>query len=556
MKKVLFSLFFILGAFFVFCTVKVSATDTGVVTLTDGASIRTGSPNGLKFEATVSGEFEGGSISYGFVLTRGTFTKDEVVALAAAKKVEVDCGEPNEANKYYVTITNIPAEGYTGPVTALAYVKVDGVNRYSDISVTRNLLDTARAEYNRNDEPSELITTIMGSNKIKVTHSNGTFNYYSTLAKARDAGFLVGDTLDIIRGSYNTTLTISVNNFTITGAQKDQAINNDGTRTNGKDETIISTTITVNDDVKNFSINGVKLTGTNIVNLIGSHNGVSIQYCNLQFSGYYGIKDSAAAEKTLEDANQDNIVISNNYFCGTKDDYTRDIYLQGPLSSLEVTNNYFASKATTLNDDGYCVKCNRLASTADINVKDNIFRQYNASYLIDFGYTANEGGSINIENNEMSSSSSYLVGSGIRVANLKDTSSVSIIHNTNFMVSRYYNAILLSCGTAANDTTANNPTVDIRFNQFYGDPVAEKPESRELVETNYIRIGLGIPEEPNANLVIGYNYFSTGTSRYAYTANNSNKASKNTNQRSLITNSNTVEDSDDRYLAYKVSLLP
>lgn len=550
MKKVLFSLFFILCALFIFSAVKVSATDTGVVTITDGASVRTENPSGLRFEATVSGEFEGSSISYGFVLTRGTFTKDQVLALAENKKVEVDCGEPNGEGKYNVTITNIPEEGYTGPVTALAYVKVDGVNRYSSAAVTRNIADAARAEYNANNEPAELISTIVSGKKIKVTHKNGSFNYYGTLSAARDATFAEGDTLDIARGSYNVVLTIDVDNFTITGAQMNQSIENDGTRTNGKAETVISATITVNDNVENFSINGVKLTGTNIVNLIGSHNGVSIQYCNLQFSGNYGIKDSAADAETLEDANQDNIVISNNYFCGTKVDYTRDIYLQGPLSSLEVSNNYFGSTATTLNDDGYCVKCNRLASTADINVKDNIFRQYNASYLIDFGYTANAGGSINIENNEMSSTELYLVGSGIRVANLKDSSSVSIIHNTNFMVSRYYNAILLSCGTAANDATANNPTVDIRFNQFYGDPDAVKPEARNSNANNYIRIGLGIPAEPNANLVIEYNYFRDSTSRAAFTANGNKTASSSTNQRALGTNSTTVEDSNDRYLAY------
>ena len=38
MKKVLFSLFFILCALFIFSAVKVSATDTGVVTITDGAT--------------------------------------------------------------------------------------------------------------------------------------------------------------------------------------------------------------------------------------------------------------------------------------------------------------------------------------------------------------------------------------------------------------------------------------------------------------------------------------------------------------------------------------
>ena len=258
MKKVLFSLFFVLVSIFIFSAVTVKATDTGVVTITNSASVRTQDPAGLKFEATISGNFEGSEFEYGFVLTKGTFTKQEVIDLANEKKVEVDCGEPDGEGKYNVTITNIPEEGYTGNVTALAYVKVDGVNRYSDITVTRNIAEVARAAYNGSttyDEGVNLVKTIANASRIKVTHSNSSVNYYDEFSSF---SFTAGDTIELIKGTYSENFTIGVNNVTINGVNS--GIHYDGVRSSN--ESIITGNIAISKNTTHLTLDGLKFSGT------------------------------------------------------------------------------------------------------------------------------------------------------------------------------------------------------------------------------------------------------------------------------------------------------
>ena len=158
-------------------------------------------------------------------------------------------------------------------------------------------------------------------------------------------------------------------------------------------------------------------------------------------------------------------------------------------------------------------------------------------------------------------SSSYttcLVGNGIRVANLKTDGVVAIIHNIKFRTSPYFNAIMLSCGTTANDVTSQYPFVDVRFNKFYVEECATadltKPEGRDTVTKRYTRIGLGVPADLGDKLVLERNYFGSSTSGYAYATTSIASAAKNTNTISLKNNEATSADADSEYSTYDTAL--
>ena len=354
MKKVLFSLFFILCALFIFSAVKVSATDTGVVTITDGASVRTENPSGLRFEATVSGEFEGSAISYGFVLTRGTFTKDQVIALDVEKKVEVDCGEPNGEGKYNVTITNIPEEGYTGPVTALAYVKVDGVNRYSSAAVTRNIADVARTEYNENNNPAALVTTIAEATRVKVTHNNSTVNYYGTLAAAITATFAEGDTVELVKGTYDDALTISVDDFTLKG-NIEYNLKHDDTYTSSNRDTVLEGALTITGD--DFKLQNVVF--SNQVKLNGADD-ASISHC---VSTTPVTNDILYAIGTITSECK-NLTVENVAVAGS---VNRFVYGYGAIINGLTVNNCCVLDSVTINSGSSVGICDfiRLGQTTD-----------------------------------------------------------------------------------------------------------------------------------------------------------------------------------------------
>jgi hypothetical protein len=139
---------------------------------------------------------------------------------------------------------------------------------------------------------------------------------------------------------------------------------------------------------------------------------------------------------------------------------------------------------------------------------------------------------VNIEDNNMTPH--YLTclgGNGIRVMYIGSNSTITIIHNSNFRTSPYYNAILLTAGNSAGSTnTVDNLVVEIAHNKFYAEDLAlvTQPSGRDSVSSRFTRIGLGIPsisENPYNN-----NYYGSSTSRFAYTLNSSPSAVNSTNQ--------------------------
>ena len=141
MKKFyLFIIAILAVCLFAFIPQNVKADDATVATV-DGASIRTVDPMGLRFAGQVTGEFTGTTIKYGFLLSKGSYTKEQMITLyGTSKAIAREAGETLDVEgKFYLSVVNIPSSGYDQNITALAYVDVDGEKTYAASSCTRNI---------------------------------------------------------------------------------------------------------------------------------------------------------------------------------------------------------------------------------------------------------------------------------------------------------------------------------------------------------------------------------------------------------------------------------
>ncbi len=154
-----------------------------VVTLTDGAAIRTEAPNGIKFEATVSGKIE--DATYGMVFAQGT-EKDLTIETPNSYSAEVT--DVDENLSYRVTMVNFPTQAYTQNISVRAYIKVDNEYTYSENIVTRNIYDVAKAYQNTKGEATEQFVLDIINNCYEITFdtNGGTFKYESLAAMEAD----------------------------------------------------------------------------------------------------------------------------------------------------------------------------------------------------------------------------------------------------------------------------------------------------------------------------------------------------------------------------------
>ena len=563
MKKILLGLFVLISCF-VLLFIGVKTRAVSAPTMVEGASIRaTGEHQGLKFSATV--DSLGGITEHGFYVALGEHTQSEMATAASAdatgvggkklKKVEVT----GEDTTFHAVIYNIPEASYGQVITAIAYVSDGSTKTFSSEVMTRNIADIARGLYNTTstyDEDNNQVYTVANACRIKVIHSNSTINYYDAFSRF---SFAAGDTIELAKGTYSEALTIGVDNITLIGAAENVEINNSGVRTDGRDESELTKKITLSDDVDNFSVNGVKFKGTNAMELVGSHNHITVKYCNLQFTGNYGIKDTAAPEEEYTDVTNDNIVYTNNYSYGKSIVYTRDFYLQGYTGNFKFIDNYCANGLVTINSDGYdyVLKINRIKYGANINIKDNTFNHLGANYIIDIGSDMSTSdrieATINIENNAFAPSyTTMLGGNGIRITYIGTNSNIGIIKNYAFRVSSYYNTILLSSAGSPSSSYAQNPVINICYNKLYAessesDLSTNKPTDRTELDKRKINIALGFAKT-QSNFNYSKNYYSgPESSNSAYTSNSvaeyttGNYTAKTLNgSKSTLDNTNTA----------------
>ena len=186
MKKIVVFFTFVLILVFGFAfashvEVKATGENDGKTVTTVGAAIRTAEPAGLRFAGEVSEAFVGSSVEYGFVITKGTVTKDALLErLASSSASKVNAGDLDAQNRFYLSVVNIPAKGYDTDLTALAYVEVDGNITYADAVLTRSILDIATIEVETNGSDNEFVNRIYNTSTFVLNggelSGNGTFN--------------------------------------------------------------------------------------------------------------------------------------------------------------------------------------------------------------------------------------------------------------------------------------------------------------------------------------------------------------------------------------------
>ena len=548
MKKITLFLFSLIIVLALCCGLYVKADST--ITLTDGAQVRTeGEFQGLRFAASV--DTLEGTTEHGFFVALGEHSlSDMTTAIEADSKTVgtnklVKRATTGEDLEFAVTIYDIGSSYYTSGITAVAYVYDGSAYTFSSIKVTRNIADVARNAYNQTETPADLIATVAEATRVKVTHSDSSVEYF---ADTNEVTLAAGDTLELTRGDYTNALTVDVANVTINGLQKDVSTGK-ATTSRGL-ESNLSATVTVS--ANGLTLNGLKFSGTNVLALSGSVSNLTFTNNMCNWTGNYGIKDSGE----FASLHHSNLVFSNNTFYGTNASYQRAFYVQGFIDDVSITNCLLKDKLSSINTSEYAIRFDRIEDEGELLIKGNDFRYYGANYLIDLCYAHSESSNrvnVTIEDNTMSSgSSTFLQGNGIRVYYLKTGATVSILHNTKFATSAYYNAILLTDGNAANSTGGQQPTINIKFNKFYATNDVEKvakPAERNDVANNYTRIGLGVDAGTVINL--DANYFSNSTSKYAYTSPTSASAASNTNSTSLTTNKVAAHtDADTAYEAY------
>ncbi len=188
MKKIIKNLLIVL--IITICSigvVKLNAASV-VVSMNDGASIRTEEPNGLKFSAKVTNWSPG--MTMGMVIGRGELQLSQLTVnnLEAAVTI-VD--ELDSDNCFHISMVNIPEYAYSQKMTARAFVKSGESYIYSENTVTRSIVDVAVEAY-KDGNTNTIISNLNEYNKKKTVFNlnGGSFvsEYQFTLTKHNTGG--------------------------------------------------------------------------------------------------------------------------------------------------------------------------------------------------------------------------------------------------------------------------------------------------------------------------------------------------------------------------------
>ena len=561
LKKVLIFLIVLVSVICLIPSYNVKA-DSLVLTMTNGASIRTTGEQGLRYLCTASSDFEEG-VEHGYYLVKGKQTKtalrnaikngDSVVGgNKLVKKVAT-----GTSASFAVTVINIDDANYDKEISVIAYAKVNDEFVFSDVSVTRNIADVARSVYNTSTDVEDYISSIAEAMKIKVTNGSNV-TYYNAIS---DITLQDGDTLDLVKGNYTDQITINKNNITVKG--KYSGILGTSSSRIEELETNLKETIVIEDNVSNVEINGLTFSGKNVLELHGNQDKVTLKYSRLLYTGNYGVKD---VYEGYESAIHSNIELLKCYSKGGSSKYTRDIYLQGFVNNINIESNTFDSKLLSLDAEGNdnAIRLNRISDNSYVNIKTNTFKHKAADYLvyIGSGHSSNSiSAIINIEDNAGlgSDSGKGFLANGFKIVYIGSNSIINFIHNEKMRFSRYYNTILFSqnTGTGSADVSSEdttNPIINLKYNKLYGASSSEitNPGRTTNLSTNYIEIGLGFPASAS-RITIDYNYFSGTVRGYSFKSNTSQSSSKNIYGAGVIAQLNEAESytiADAKYDEY------
>ena len=523
MKKFVLFLFSLMLAFSVFCGfVKADAI---VVTMEEGAQIRTeGSFQGLRFKASVD-TLEGSS-EHGFFLALGEHSSSDMQAAIIAGDTTIGGNKlikkvaPGESLEFAITVYGMDeVSEYATLISSVAYAKV-GETYYLGEVQTRNIADIARKIYNEKENPAEIVQTVAEATRVKVTHSDSNVAYYANIAGVTLAE---GDTLDLLRGTYNDTLAIEVANVTVNGANKDKGFNADGTRISGTYETILDNSVLLYTGANYCNINGLTINGSLMddgnpaantwrdsgkvddnsatrlaatdakygagIVVFDTHNDVTIK-CNkfamIEGSTYaivdnckdnVTITDEVVTEYKLNSNRQKNMSITNNYFdFSAQTSYSCDIFFRGYVYNSTISSNYFKNSYSPESDTfsyDHCIRLWRIGnsstSNTTITISDNTFAHSKTNIGIDLGLAANTvktTQTINIQRNVYGD----YTRRGLRICNMKNGETANVSGNdmniNNGSTANY--AILLSSKTTKTAAEELTPNINITNNAFQG----------------------------------------------------------------------------------------
>ena len=567
-RKIFITLFLML-AFLPLLTIK-KATKATLVT-TDkltlaGASAKTTGNSGIRFVGVIDNSFDLATASkVGIIVGLGDVAVEDLFVGATpngkalgqyeANPGDIDMFDYNadsiDDKCVLLTIYNIPSESYGQKMTARMYAKLlDESYVYSESVETRSLSTVCSLAYNGSDtyiSSDNLVKDVAESLKVKLDHNGGTRSYYydDFTTEFNDA-LAANDTVTLKSGTYNEQLTMNKSGLKVYGPNKDKAINNDGTRTGGVSEAILTKRISLS--ANNLVLNGIKLAGTDTyAGLYNERSNVRVLYNVFEIStNNDGIIKSTGT--SLDTRNLREIVISNNYFNTTcSGDYCVDINLLGIANNVTISNNYFKDSKTIMHylDKSICIK--KIGAGKYIDISNNTFDKMGASYIIDLNgghSTSNRtSGYINIQSNDfVADGTSYLNGNAIRALYLGTGTIVNIVDNRNIRTNSYYNAILLSTNTSANSAVDGiTPGVNLLYNHLYAILPGEAPllinesngtndgvTTRSAADKAMSRIGIGIKD---GTINSDKNYKSSNDftiSKYAYLSLNNESAGAGT----------------------------
>ena len=523
MKKITLFLFSLIIVLAICCGLYVKADST--ITLTDGAQIRTaGEFQGLRFAASV--DTLEGTTEHGFFIALGEHSLSDMTTAINAEANTVGANKlvkkatTGEDLEFAVTIYGITSSYYATGITAVAYVYDGSAYTLSSIKVTRNIAEKAREMYNASETPADIVTTVAEATRVKVTHNDSSVEYFAEIS---DVTLAAGDTLDLLRGTYDDVLEVEVANVTVNGTNKDKNFNSNGTRVDGVLETVLNNSILLYTGANNCTINGLTIKGSLMddgnpatdswrgsgkvddkdatrlaasatqygagIVVFDSHNDITIK--NNKFTmiegSTYAIVDSCKDNVTMEaevvteykfaSNRQKNLTITNNYIdftAGTA--YSCDIFFRGNVYNTTISSNYFKNSynpGTNSFSYDHCIRLWRIGngSTANttLTISNNTFAHVKTNIAIDLGFAANSVKTTQTINIQRNTYGDY-TRRGLRICNMKNGETVNVSGNdmtiSNENSANY--AILISGGTAKTNTSDATPNINVKNNAFNG----------------------------------------------------------------------------------------
>lgn len=590
MRKYIKYLFIFVTLFVLICIniPNVNADSTSGIASQEGASIRTSGNAGIRFTASVESLPEGST--HGFYLALGTHTFDEMSSAIESKESLV--GENKLVNKvvegedtrFSIVIYGLSKEDYASNITVIPYVLLSDNATYEYGTVqTRNAADVARNVYNTSsayNNDDNLVYTIAKACAVKVTDESGNVSYYKNYVYNKDTEdyFKVtsetasNTTISLIRGTYTNKMYVYPG-MKVYGANKDVEIISGGDNpvrdsdSNIVGETVLTQPIYITGST--VEINGISFTGESAMIIRGSYGTITFAYNNCYYTGNYGIYEAKMGESGTEPADQthSNLTINNNYFLSTNSSYSVDLYLISTINNITIQNNNFESQLNYLSYvetedevpvkeyNDYAIKIAMPKASSTTTIRDNKFNHLGAYYVIAIGegLSSQTAYTVSIENNQMTPSpTTSLCGNGICVLETKKDGVVSIIHNTNFVTSQYFNAVVVSGAKIASNSTTVTTTVNLLYNHFYLIK-GENPGFRTDSDNAYTRIAICC----KGTVSISGNYYSESTSTYCFTkmdANSNVQGSYHKNVADALPlkneNASTVNDANLAYQEY------